>query len=143
MKLLRRPLVRVALGAVILGLGYWVLRPPPKVDTGGLVSVIVPKLSKIAQAGKVAFDANCARCHGQNGSGTENGPPLVHNIYNPGHHGDLAFFAAARRGVRSHHWAFGNMPPQPQVSDAELTTIIRYIRELQEANGIFAQRHVM
>ncbi len=101
------------------------------------------ELSALALEGKVAFDRNCAVCHGQEGRGTTQGPPLVHDIYNPGHHGDPAFIAAARRGVRSHHWSFGDMPPQPQVTDAELQAIIRYVRELQEANGIFYKPHVM
>lgn len=70
------------------------------------------------------------------GAGTEQGPPLVHRIYEPGHHADAAFHMAVRAGVRQHHWRFGNMPPQPQVSEAELRTIIRYVREVQRANGI-------
>ena len=47
-----------------------------------------------------------------------------------------ALAAAARRGVRQHHWRFGDMPPQPQVSDAQLAAIVRFIREAQVANGI-------
>jgi cytochrome c551/c552 len=35
------------------------------------------------------------------------------------------------------------MPPQPQVSDEELAAIIRYVRELQTANGIFYRPHRM
>lgn len=143
MNILRRPWVRLALGVVILALGYWTLRPAPKTDSGGRIAVVVPQLSETAQAGKIAFDANCGRCHGRNATGTDRGPPLVHDIYNPGHHADIAFFMAARRGVRAHHWAFGNMPPQPQVSDKQLMAIVRYIRELQEANGIFFKPHVM
>ena len=79
----------------------------------GSVEVRVPKLSITAVSGKKAFDANCAQCHGQNASGTNKGPPLVHDIYNPGHHGDQSFFQAIRKGVAQHHWPYGNMPPQP------------------------------
>lgn len=107
------------------------------------VVVNVPALSKIAQRGEESFSKNCAACHGVNASGTQNGPPLVHDIYNPGHHGDRAFLMAVRRGVQQHHWPFGNMPPQPQVTGEELSAITRYVRELQTANGIFYRQHRM
>lgn len=113
-------------------------------DKQGLrVDVQVPDLSAAALKGKLAFDANCAQCHGQNAAGTGKGPPLVHDIYNPGHHGDQAFVLAAKRGVRRHHWPYGNMPPQPQVSGAEITAIVKYVRELQVANGITYKQHRM
>jgi len=107
------------------------------------VNVTVPPLSPVATAGRAAFDANCARCHGKNGAGTKEGPPLVHDIYNPGHHPDEAFWGAVRQGVQQHHWPYGNMPSQPQVTDAQLAEIVRYVRELQEANGIFYRPHRM
>ena len=106
-------------------------------------SVRVPELSRVAVAGQKAFDKNCASCHGARGSGTDQGPPLIHDFYNPGHHGDNAFHAAAGRGVRQHHWRFGNMPAQPQVSSSQMLTIIRYVRELQRANGITYRKHRM
>ena len=107
------------------------------------VSVRVPELSKLATDGKTAFDANCGKCHGKNAAGTDSGPPLVHDIYNPGHHSDEAFVAAAKRGVRQHHWPFGNMPPLPQVTNDQLVAIVRYVRELQAANGITNRPHRM
>lgn len=103
----------------------------------------VPELSQLAATGQTAFDANCAGCHGENGGGTEQGPSLIHPIYNPGHHGDMAFVFAARRGVVRHHWKFGNMPPQPQVTDADIAAIIRFVREVQQANGIATLPHKM
>jgi mono/diheme cytochrome c family protein len=96
-----------------------------------------------AEAGKAAFDANCSSCHGANGAGTDKGPPLIHDIYNPGHHADAAFVLAARKGVRRHHWPFGDMPPQPQVTDSQISAIIQYVRELQAANGISYRPHRM
>ncbi len=108
-----------------------------------LVDVKVPPLSELARKGADAFAKNCSACHGRNAAGSGKGPPLVHDIYNPGHHADAAFVFAARRGVRQHHWRFGNMPPQPQVSDEELAAIIRYVRELQTANGIVYRPHRM
>ncbi len=105
--------------------------------------VTVADLSTVAIRGKKSFDANCAQCHGSNGTGTQSGPPLIHDIYNPGHHGDEAFFRAAKQGVPQHHWSFGNMPARPGVSDEELAAIVTYIREMQEENGIFYRPHNM
>lgn len=103
---------------------------------GVTVQVTPAALSQEAKAGEALFNATCAECHGPNAAGTNLGPPLIHDIYNPGHHSDQAFYLAAANGVRAHHWNYGDMPAQPQVSREEVTQIIRYIRELQEANGI-------
>ena len=102
------------------------------------VSVVVPgSFSAAAMAGEVLFSANCATCHGKNAAGgTGNGPPLVHIIYEPNHHGDGSFYRAVAHGVRAHHWPFGNMPAIAGVSEADVTKIIAYVRELQRANGI-------
>ena len=97
-----------------------------------------PVLSPMASQGERAFNLRCALCHGAGAAGgTGLGPPLVHPIYEPGHHQNFAFRNAVRNGVVSHHWQFGNMPPVPGVSDAELESIICYVRELQRAQGIF------
>lgn len=106
-------------------------------------SLILPPLSAQAAQGQIAFNANCAACHGANAGGTDKGPPLVHDIYNPGHHADEAFYRAAAYGVRQHHWPFGNMPPQSQMTRQQMDDIVRYVRELQQANGITAQPHRM
>ncbi len=112
--------------------------------TAATVEVTVPAdLSPLARQGKVVFDAVCAECHGVNASGTDTGPPLVHDIYNPGHHADIAFFRAVQLGVRQHHWPYGNMPAQPEVNEKEIGAIVRFVRELQEANGITARPHAM
>jgi mono/diheme cytochrome c family protein len=105
--------------------------------------VRMPVLSAPAAAGQKAFDATCAACHGVYGLGTKQGPPLLDAIYNPGHHADESFLRAVRQGVQQHHWSFGNMPPMPQVSDTQLFQIVRYVRELQEANGIKTAPHRM
>lgn len=104
-----------------------------------LAEVIVPQeLSAAARQGETFFNAACASCHGTNAAGKDGiAPPLIHRIYEPGHHGDMAFVLAARNGVRAHHWPFGNMPPVEQIlTDAELGAIVAYVRELQRANGI-------
>jgi mono/diheme cytochrome c family protein len=103
-----------------------------------LVSIVVPdQLSAQAQLGKTAFDAVCATCHGSNATGKMGfGPPLIHPIYEPNHHGDMAFQMAAQNGVQAHHWPFGNMPPQAGVTSGDVNAIVAYVRELQRANGI-------
>ncbi len=134
----------VVLGGAILGLGvfaFW--RNAAQHPRTALEEIVVPQLSAEAKAGKIACNENCAACHGQNGAGTDQGPPLVHNIYNPGHHADMSFRLAVQRGVRQHHWPFGDMPAQPQVSDGEVGKIITYVRELQAANGIQFKKHQM
>ncbi len=103
-----------------------------------IASVQIPEnLSANAQIGKRAFDAKCAACHGTNAAG-QNGvaPPLVHKIYEPNHHADMAFVLAAQNGVRAHHWEFGNMPPVEGLTRGDVLMIAEYVRELQKANGI-------
>jgi mono/diheme cytochrome c family protein len=131
-----------AIGVIVaVGYGMTMLGGQPGGDgaAGALphqVSVEVPTLTASAQAGEQVFRKNCVVCHGANASGGPGGPPLVHIIYEPSHHGDGSFVAAVRAGVRQHHWQFGNMPAVPGVSDEEILQIIAYVRELQRANGI-------
>ncbi|SPJ30845.1 hypothetical protein TRM7615_04382 [Falsiruegeria mediterranea M17] len=103
-----------------------------------LVEIVLPeRLTTNAQIGKRGFDANCAACHGLNAVGQQGvAPPLVHVIYEPGHHGDESFQRAVAQGVRAHHWPFGNMPPVDGLSRPDVTMITQYVRELQRANGI-------
>jgi mono/diheme cytochrome c family protein len=101
-----------------------------------LVAVTLPELSELAQQGQHAFGANCAICHGENGSGSDKGPPLIHKIYEPSHHADMAFVMAMRNGVRAHHWPFGDMAPIESLSLTEMEAIIAFVREVQVANGI-------
>ncbi len=105
---------------------------------GALASVTLPdSLTASEQRGERSFNATCAACHGINAQGLEgNGPPLVHKIYEPGHHGDMAFLVAVTNGVRAHHWKFGNMPPVKGITKAEVADIVAYVRALQRANGI-------
>ena len=130
-----------------LGLVLWQSFGPSRTTTAGngqtikIAELVSP--SALAQAGKIAFEANCAACHGELGGGTEFGPPFINDIYNPGHHADQAFLIAPRQGVRAHHWPFGDMPPVEGVTDEELLAIVRYVRELQDANGIVYKPHVM
>ncbi len=86
--------------------------------------------------GKALFEANCAACHGKKADGTDQGPPLIHKVYEPSHHSDLAFYRAVKNGTRAHHWQFGDMPPQPQVSPEQAGHIVGYVRKIQRSAGI-------
>lgn len=98
--------------------------------------VAVPALSQTARAGAQAFALHCGGCHGADAGGAAGGPALVDPIYRSAHHADASFLLAVRRGVPAHHWRFGNMPPVPAVPADDLASIIRYVREVQKANGI-------
>ncbi len=122
--------------ALIAGLALAILPRTAGEKHAPTVQVRPAALSSEGEAGERAFNLNCAECHGENAAGTDQGPPLIHDIYNPGHHSDESFYLAVAVGSRQHHWSFGDMPAQPEVSREEVARIIRYIRELQEANGI-------
>jgi mono/diheme cytochrome c family protein len=89
------------------------------------------------QGGETKFNANCASCHGKQAAGTDHGPPLVHKIYEPNHHGDPAFQRAAANGVKAHHWEFGDMPKIGGVTPEDVDQIVKYVRWLQTQAGIF------
>ena len=103
-----------------------------------IVQVSVPELDGNAELGRIAFNQSCAVCHGADAAGQDGvAPPLVHKIYEPGHHSDMSFFLAVQNGVRAHHWRFGNMPPIEGVPESDVELIVEYVRTLQRANGIF------
>lgn len=104
------------------------------IDTTGLRSLTIPAEH---QRGLELYDQTCAVCHGEAGLGTTQGPPLIHIVYEPNHHADAAFILAAERGVRAHHWRFGDMPPQPTVTRDEVLAITAYIRWLQRQAGVY------
>jgi len=99
--------------------------------------VKLPAMTPVLNLGKLSYDAKCAQCHGLNIAGTDKGPTFLHRVYHPNHHADGAFFLAPKRGVRAHHWRFGNMPPVKDISDNQIKAIIAYVRAVQQANGIF------
>lgn len=131
------------LGFFGLGIGLLVFKAFQPEAESKMQTVRLPSFSSEAQAGEILFNDNCAACHGVNATGTNSGPPLVNDIYNPGHHPDESFYSAVKNGVRRHHWPFGNMPKQPHVTQDDATLIIRYVRELQTANGITYKPHTM
>ena len=124
--------------SVIATIAFSALLPVGCASTQSASPIPTATLVSTAQdlAGKHLFDQNCAACHGEQARGTKQGPPLVHKIYEPSHHSDAAFVSAARNGSKQHHWPFGDMPAQPQVSDAQVKAITAYVRELQRDAGI-------
>jgi cytochrome c len=134
--------------AVAVAAGAWYVMQPkldqtnitaaPPLAAGAMVMVSFPaQLTEQEQMGNRAYDAVCAACHGTNAQGQEGvAPPLVHRIYEPNHHGDMAFVLAAQNGVRAHHWTFGDMPPVEGVTKADVLNIVTYVRALQRENGI-------
>lgn len=123
---------------LFMAVSLWALAAIPACSQGETA----PKSSASAvpaeyQAGEAKFKANCAACHGAGAVGTNQGPPLVHKVYEPNHHGDAAFQRAAASGVRAHHWEFGNMPKIDTVTPEDVDEITRYVRWLQKQAGIF------
>ena len=139
-------LIPAAIAAVAIAGGAYYLAVSSE-DTGthspgegqAMVAITVPDtLSDRAAMGRRAYDTVCATCHGDSATGRMGlGPPLVHKIYEPSHHGDMSFQLAVQQGVRAHHWDFGNMPPQDGLTRADVANIVTYVRELQRANGIY------
>jgi mono/diheme cytochrome c family protein len=141
-------LIIVASAVLITAGATYFLQPPPAVDVGqtatslplgAIMRVVLPKqLSEQEARGKLRFESVCASCHGTNAQGQDGvAPPLVHKIYEPNHHGDIAFVRAAQNGVMGHHWSFGNMPAVEGITEAEIRDIVAYVRALQIANGIY------
>ena len=102
-----------------------------------------PAVARTAQVpaeyarGEELFNANCAKCHGEGGRVTDMGPPFLHRIYHPGHHGDQSFHFAVQRGVIAHHWRFGNMPRIDGFNERDVNEIIAYVRWLQRQARIY------
>lgn len=105
-------------------------------SSAGDDDVVVADAADASDEGERLFNADCASCHGVRAEGSDNGPLLVHVIYEPGHHGDEAFHLAALNGARAHHWRFGDMPPIEGVTPDDVAEITAYVRALQRAAGI-------
>ena len=86
--------------------------------------------------GKKLFQQHCASCHGADLQGSDKGPPLLHSVYEPSHHSDLAFQLAVKNGVRAHHWQFGDMRPVPGLTPDDVAHITAFVRVEQRKVGI-------
>lgn len=115
--------VLVVAGITAYAQGWQIPKPSPG---------LMPNLA----VGKVLYEKNCASCHGIALNGSEKGPPLLHRIYEPSHHADIAFQLAVKNGVRAHHWQFGDMAPVPQVTPDDVAHITAHVRAAQRKVGI-------
>ena len=91
------------------------------------------------ERGEQLFAMNCAVCHGPAATGSMQGPPLVHEIYEPGHHPDELFVRAVMEGVPQHHWDFGPMPRIGGLTERDVEDITAYVRQLQREAGIIQE----
>lgn len=94
------------------------------------------KAGATSARGAELFANNCARCHGEDLGGTNQGPPFLHEYYVPSHHADAAFMLAVQRGVAPHHWDFGPMPPIDGLSDDDVAAIVAHVRQQQRDAGL-------
>ena len=99
-------------------------------DTG-----IAPQDPELVLTGEELYQANCAECHGTDLRGTDKGPSHLSIVYEPNHHGDGAFLLAIQRGVRAHHWPFGDMAPVAGLTQDDTAAIIAFVREQQRLHG--------
>ena len=102
------------------------------VGSGGTIR---PQDQTLVDAGAELYSANCAQCHGDDLRGTDKGPSHLSVIYEPSHHGDGAFLVAVTRGVRAHHWDFGDMPPVEGLTADDVEAIVAFVRETQRVEG--------
>ena len=87
--------------------------------------------------GQVLFEQYCSSCHGTDLNGSDKGPPLLHPYYKPSHHGDEAFYRAALKGVRAHHWNFGDMPAVIGMTTKKMDSIVPYVRYFQQQKKLY------
>ncbi len=105
--------------------------------SAGEAEIAPPEPDRVA-IGADLYAANCAQCHGADLRGTDQGPSLLSQVYEPGHHGDGAFLVAVAAGVRPHHWDFGPMPPIPGLTAQDVEAIVAFVRETQRREGFEA-----
>lgn len=105
-------------------------------DRGGVPTINLAAVPADLRAAAALFDANCAKCHGSDAKGTDQGPPFIHPVYVASHHGDQSFLNAALLGVVAHHWQYGDMPPVEGITEEEVWEIVKYVRHLQSEAGM-------
>jgi alcohol dehydrogenase (cytochrome c) len=90
------------------------------------IAVAALAVSAAAQdldAGRRTFEARCGRCHGADGNGTEMGPAIVQRLAT---RDDRQLATLVHDGI-----PLRGMPPNP-MSDAEATSLIRFLRTIQK-----------
>jgi mono/diheme cytochrome c family protein len=102
---------------------------------GGAATDIDPQDAALIETGQELYRASCAVCHGVDLTGSSTGPSLLSEVYEPGHHSDLAFAQAVNLGSPAHHWGFGPMPPIAGLTEGDIEAITAYVRENQRTRG--------
>lgn len=87
--------------------------------------------------GQLLYEKYCSSCHGLQLNGSDKGPPLVHPFYKPSHHDDKSFYRAALKGVKQHHWNFGDMPPVPGMTPGKMDRVVPYLRYYQRQKKLY------
>lgn len=124
---LRRTLLVGAIAALLItGCGS----TTESADTG-----IPAQDAELVAEGAILYETDCAECHGSDLRGTGQGPSFLSKLYEPGHHADIAFLLAVRRGTSAHHWTFGDMAPIPGVSEEDVAAIVAFVRKTQRIEG--------
>ena len=87
--------------------------------------------------GQLLYERYCSSCHGLRLEGSDTGPPLLHPFYKPSHHDDKSFYRAALKGVRQHHWNFGDMPPVAGMTPGKMDRVVPYLRYYQRQKKLY------
>lgn len=77
--------------------------------------------------GRLVYASRCAGCHGSNGAGGELGPSIVTRVPS---RTDEELTSVIKQGLPT-----AGMPASPNLTDAELTDLIRFVRALRPRNG--------
>ena len=87
--------------------------------------------------GQLLYEKYCSACHGIDLGGSDQGPPLLHPFYKPSHHGDKSFYRAVLKGVKQHHWEFGDMPPVQGMTPKKAESVVSYLRFYQKQKKLY------
>jgi mono/diheme cytochrome c family protein len=79
------------------------------------------ELTADAAEGSVVYEAECARCHAADGTGTDEGVNIISEL----HHGDRLFVTWILDGK-------GEMPAFPELTDQEVADLMAHIHALAE-----------
>lgn len=87
--------------------------------------------------GQMLYEKYCSSCHGLQLDGSDEGPPLIHAFYKPSHHGDKSFYRAVLKGVKQHHWNYGDMEPVAGMTPNKMDRLMPYVRYYQQQKKLF------
>ncbi len=87
--------------------------------------------------GQLLYEKYCSSCHGLQLNGSDKGPPLIHPFYKPSHHNDKSVYRAALKGVKQHHWNFGDMPPVVGMTPGKMDRVVPYLRYYQRQKKLY------